>query len=186
MKYYHFLKDVCFPHRELLEIAEKLPESCWLRGKCRNGIAWPVMESRNIPEHRVFDSLIDFLNVDSKTAKLNHNVFFSKIFPGGLPVHYDQSRSCALNFPLSGERSETIFVDYNDRILDRFTIVEESASHPPILINTKQRHGVIYSEGSRNSRILLSFSIYEPFEDIVNKYENGLLFKENEFFQQLK
>ncbi len=160
MKYFQKL-DLAWPKHEIVQSAF---EADYTRGEDQAGIQWPVDESR-VPECDWSKALSDFTQTPIK------QMFFSKIHWGGLPIHRDHNRLCALNFPIAGdfENSMNIFVDdFDERI-------EEFNGEDPALINTRQFHGV--TNKTDVDRIVLSVSFYEPFKRIKQRG-----FKDNEVF----
>jgi aspartyl/asparaginyl beta-hydroxylase (cupin superfamily) len=153
--------NIVWPKKQIVQSAL---DAEYHRGEDRAGIQWPVDESR-VPVCEWSEALSDFTQSPIK------QMFFSKIHWGGLPIHRDHNRLCALNFPVIGdfENSTNIFVDDFDEPLETFNGEE------PALINTRQFHGV--TNKTDQERIVLSVSFYEPFKRIK---ERG--FKNNEVF----
>lgn len=153
--------NIVWPKKQIVQSAL---DAEYHRGEDRAGIQWPVDESR-VPVCEWSEALSDFTQSPIK------QMFFSKIHWGGLPIHRDHNRLCALNFPVIGdfENSNNIFVDDFDEPLETFNGEE------PALINTRQFHGV--TNKTDQERIVLSVSFYEPFKRIK---ERG--FKNNEVF----
>jgi len=153
--------NIVWPKKQIVQSAL---DAEYHRGEDRAGIQWPVDESR-VPVCEWSEALSDFTQSPIK------QMFFSKIHWGGLPIHRDHNRLCALNFPIIGdfENSTNIFVDDFDEPLETFNGEE------PALINTRQFHGV--TNKTDQERIVLSVSFYEPFKRIK---ERG--FKNNEVF----
>lgn len=153
--------NIVWPKKQIIQSAL---DAEYHRGEDRAGIQWPVDESR-VPVCEWSEALSDFTQSPIK------QMFFSKIHWGGLPIHRDHNRLCALNFPVIGdfENSTNIFVDDFDEPLETFNGAE------PALINTRQFHGV--TNKTDQERIVLSVSFYEPFNRIK---ERG--FKNNEVF----
>jgi len=153
--------NIVWPKKQIIQSAL---DAEYHRGEDRAGIQWPVDESR-VPVCEWSEALSDFTQSPIK------QMFFSKIHWGGLPIHRDHNRLCALNFPVIGdfENSTNIFVDDFDEPLETFNGEE------PALINTRQFHGV--TNKTDQERIVLSVSFYEPFKRIK---ERG--FKNNEVF----
>ena len=153
--------NIVWPKKQIVQSAL---DAEYHRGEDRAGIQWPVDESR-VPVCKWSEALSDFTQSPIK------QMFFSKIHWGGLPIHRDHNRLCALNFPVAGdfENSTNIFVDDFDEPLETFNGEE------PALINTRQFHGV--TNKTDQERIVLSVSFYEPFKRIK---ERG--FKNNEVF----
>jgi aspartyl/asparaginyl beta-hydroxylase (cupin superfamily) len=128
------------------------------------GIHWPVDESR-VPVTDWSTALSEFTNSPIS------NMFFSKVHWGGLPIHRDHNRLCALNFPIIGDfnGSMNIFVDDFDQRIEEFN------GPAPCLMNTRQFHGV--TNKTNTDRIVLSVSFYEPYRRILNR-----TFNNNEIF----
>jgi hypothetical protein len=158
---YYYKYDIVWPKKDVLKTAL---ECNFERGQDRAGILWPVEESR-VPKCKWSEALQDF------TGQHVKRMFFSKIHWGGLPIHRDHNRLCALNFPVTGdfENSYNIFVDDFDDEIERFN-GEEVA-----LLNTRQFHGV--TNKTEHDRIVLSVSFYEPFRNVRDRD-----FKNNEVF----
>ena len=159
MKYHHHIPMI-YPWDK---ITASLDIS-WEQGRCQNGILWPVKEAR-VPRCEWSEALEDFAETPVE------RMFFSMIQPGGLPVHRDHNRLCCLNFPLVVEdTARTIFVDDFDQILEEFL-----DSHP-VLMNTRQLHGVVYP--SFAARVVLSVSFYEPYKERLKRpFRNNELFR---------
>ena len=153
--------NIVWPKKQIVQSAL---DAEYHRGEDRAGIQWPVDESR-VPVCEWSEALSDFTQSPIK------QMFFSKIHWGGLPIHRDHNRLCALNFPVIGdfENSTNIFVDDFDEPLETFNGAE------PALINTRQFHGV--TNKTKLDRIVLSVSFYESFKRIKQRG-----FKDNEVF----
>lgn len=157
--------NIVWPHSQILETALSLD---YTRGSDQAGILWPVDEARVPPECEWAQALVDF----TKGRVSIDRLFFSKVHQGGLPIHRDHGRQCALNFFVTGDFDNTynIFVDDFDSIIEKFNGSE------PALINTRQFHGVI--NHTDEPRIVLSVSFYEPYLRIINKkfHQNNEVF----------
>ena len=95
--------NIVWPKKQIVQSAF---DAEYHRGEDQAGIQWPVDESR-VPVCEWSEALSDFTQSPIK------QMFFSKIHWGGLPIHRDHNRLCALNFPVIGdfENSTNIFVD---------------------------------------------------------------------------
>jgi hypothetical protein len=178
------LPTVEFPKTSLLEMLEALPLSDWEHGCDRNGIYWPVHECRSLPDNELTHSLLSFLNAEERGIQLNRNIFVSRVHPGGLPVHSDHHRLCALNFYLSGENSKMIFVDDFDNVLEAFdSNPQEGVGESCYLLNTMQKHGVTYPINASQQRYTLTISLYNHFDKIRTEILEGRFFRSNEHFK---
>lgn len=161
--YKHY--DIIYPQKEILKTALSLE---YTRGADQAGILWPVDEAR-VPESCDWAQALSDFTKGSIDVK---RIFFSRVHTGGLPIHRDHGRQCALNFFISGDFENTynIFVDDFDQEIERFN------GTMPALMNTRQFHGVI--NHSKEPRIVLSASFYEPYSRISNKkfYQNNEVF----------
>lgn len=145
--------NIGWPKQKVIETALQLK---YERGADRAGILWPVDEARLL-KTEWSNALEDF------TGSNINKIFFSKVHWGGLPIHRDHNRLCALNFPVVGDfnNSVNLFVDDFDEPIEEFN-GEEVA-----LINTRQFHGV--KNKTNFDRIVMSVSFYEPYKIIKNK-----------------
>lgn len=88
------------------------------------------------------------------------------------PYHRDISRTCGLNFLLqAGMNSKTTMIDSE---AERVVTVPYDLGHP-VMINTKALHQI--DNLNCGPRTILTISFYEPFEEIVERYNSGTLFK---------
>ena len=153
--------NIVWPKQQVVDTALSLT---YTRGSDKAGILWPVDEAR-VPDCDWAYALEEFTN-----SKINR-MFFSKVHYGGLPIHRDHNRLCALNFPVTGD-----FLNSNNLFVDDFDeLVEEYNGNEVTLMNTRQFHGV--QNKTEHPRIVLSVSFYEPYKIIKNKK-----FKNNEVF----
>ena len=158
---YHKKFDIAWP-KELIK--SYALEAEYKRGHDSAGILWPVDEA-GVEEWDWVLALEDF------TGVYPERMFFSRVHHGGLPIHRDHGRQCALNFPVTGdfENSMNIFVDDFDQIVEQFNGEE------PTLINTRQLHGVINKTSVE--RIVLTVSFYQLFNEVKNmKFNNNEVF----------
>ena len=161
---YYTQYDIKYP---LEAIRETALEQQYHRGADRAGILWPVEEAR-IPKTPWAEALADFTG--SEISKM----FFSKVHWGGLPIHRDHNRLCALNFFVVGdfENSYNLFVDDFDEPIEQFN------GTAPALMNTRQFHGVTNKTDS--DRIVLSVSFYQPYKLIKQRgFDNNEMFYVN-------
>jgi|TARA_R110000823_G_scaffold257117_2_gene378908 hypothetical protein len=156
MRYFEKL-NLVWPKYEIIQSALSAEYS---RGEDQAGIQWPVDECR-VLECPWSEALSNFTQAPIR------QMFFSKVHWGGLPIHRDHNRLCALNFPIVGdfENSMNIFVDDFDERIEQFN------GEQPCLMNTRQFHGV--TNKTNTDRIVLSVSFYEPFKKIKQRGFNN-------------
>jgi len=162
---YYKQYNISWPEQEIEKTAFELE---YERGADRAGILWPVDEAK-APECNWSKALEDF------TGSQISRMFFSKVHWGGLPIHRDHNRLCALNFFVSGdfENSHNLFVDDFDEPVETFN------GNKPALMNTRQFHGV--QNRTEQPRIVLSVSFYEPYKIIKQRgFNNNEVFYIND------
>ena len=167
MSKYYQKYNIAWPKQDIVQFAL---QANFKQAQDQAGILWPCDESMlgvkaDRPLNQWSEALIDF--TQSEIGRM----YFSKVHWGGLPIHRDHKRQCALNFPVVGDfdNSMNIFVDDHDQLLEKFNGEE------PALINTRQFHGV--TNKTDKDRIILSVSFHESFEIIKQRG-----FRNNEVF----
>lgn len=137
------------------------------RGYSHYGVKWPVMECP-LRDSEPWQELV------THSIHKPYNLLLSSSSKEGLPRHFDIKKWSIINFPLTGNYTESpmIFVDDDDQIIDQ---TDYNKGKSPILFNARNLHAVLpFTE----DRVIVSICWVDAYDILLQKYYANQLFQE--------
>jgi len=176
------LKNINFDKELLLDFYNTLNTSEWNQREDKLTNLWSMDENNAFDtSHKFYRSLLQNITVPVDTNR----IYFSRVYPGGMPNHWDYENFTKLQFPVICDETNNDWSKTPLMFIDKFDQVVEKVDHGsgyPIIYSSTYMHGTYKDYANKNERITLVIDLRFWFGRIKSDYNQNKLFTDNEAF----
>lgn len=176
------LKGINFDKNLLLDFYSTVDNTKWKQREDKLTNLWSMDENNS------FDTSHDFykcLCQDIRVPIDNNRIYFSRVYPGGMPNHWDYENFTKLQFPVVCDEDNNDWSKTPILFIDKFDQVVEQVDHgsgKPIIYSSTYMHGTYKDFENKNERITLVIDLKFWFGRVKTDYNKKKLIKNNKAF----